>query len=56
MGAGIWNLVFGIGFIVGGLSGKLVLFGTQSTTALTVVGVVMAGWGASQIWRSRKQG
>lgn len=38
---GIINIIIGIIFIVGGLSGKLVLLGTHSGGALAVLGVVL---------------
>ncbi|HEX5243314.1 MAG TPA: hypothetical protein VFW23_08615 [Tepidisphaeraceae bacterium] len=38
---GIINIIIGIIFIVGGLSGKLVLLGTHSGPALAVLGGVL---------------
>lgn len=38
---GIINIIFGIIFIVGGLSGKLVLLGTHSGGALAGLGVAL---------------
>ncbi len=38
---GIVNIIFGIIFIIGGLSGKLVLIGTHSGPALAVLGGVL---------------
>jgi len=35
------NIIFGIVFIIGGLSGQLALLGTNSPTALAVVGAGM---------------
>jgi len=52
----MWNLIFGIVFIIGGLSGKLALIGTNSSAALVVVGVLMTIWGGVQIAKSRSQG
>ncbi|HEU5262549.1 MAG TPA: hypothetical protein VFU41_14115 [Gemmatimonadales bacterium] len=46
------NIVIGLIFIVGGLSGTLALVGTNSGTALAVVGVLLVGRG---VWRIRKQ-
>jgi len=46
------SIIFGLVFIVGGLSGTLALVGTNSGTALAVVGVFLVGRG---IWRIRKQ-
>lgn len=45
------SIVIGLIFIVGGLSGTLALVGTNSGTALAVVGVLLVGRG---IWRIRK--
>jgi hypothetical protein len=52
----MWNIIIGIVFIVGGLSGKLALRGTQSGQALAVVGGLLAAWGVFQVVRSRKKG
>lgn len=46
------SIVIGLIFIVGGLSGKLALIGTNSGMALAVVGVLLVGRG---IWRIRKE-
>jgi hypothetical protein len=43
---GALNIVIGLVFIIGGLSGKLVVKGTQSGGALAVIGVVLLGLGA----------
>lgn len=45
----MFNIILGIIFIIGGLSGKLVLIGTQSGAALAVVGVVMVLWGVFRL-------
>lgn len=55
MGAGVWNLVFGVLFMAGGLSGKIVLLGTHSSEAAAVVGGLMMAWGASQLYRARNK-
>ena len=44
--AGLVNIIFGLVFIVGGLTGNLSLRGTQSGPALAVVGVALLGLGA----------
>ena len=49
----MFNIVLGIIFIIGGLSGKLALIGTQSGTALAVVGVILMIWGIIQLKGSR---
>ncbi len=46
------SLIIGVIFIVGGLSGQLALVGTNSGTALAVVGALLVGRG---IYRIRKQ-
>ena len=43
------NLILGLIFIAGGLSGKLTLLGTNSPEALAAVGVGMVIWGGVQI-------
>ena len=55
MGAAIFNLVIGGVMIAGGLSGKLVLFGTGSSEALAVIGGLIVAHGAYQAFRSRKR-
>ena len=43
------NILFGIGFMVAGLSGKMVLIGTESGGALAGVGVLMLLYGLKQV-------
>ena len=43
------KIILGVVFIIGGLSGKLVLIGTNSGVALAVVGAVMIVWGIMRI-------
>jgi hypothetical protein len=50
----MWNVVFGAVFIIGGLSGKLALRGTQSSGALVAVGAGLVVWGIFQIVRAQK--
>ena len=52
----MWNLILGIIFIIGGLSGKLALIGTNSGGALAVVGFGLAGWGAYQLAKKKRDG
>jgi len=47
----MWNIVIGLIFIVGGLSGKLALMGTNSGGALAAVGAALLVWGIVQIAR-----
>ena len=46
------SIIIGLVFIVGGLSDRLALIGTNSGVALAVVGLLLIGRG---IWRIRKQ-
>ena len=50
----MWNIIIGIAFIIGGLSGKLALRGTESGPALAAVGGALIIWGIVQVVRSRK--
>lgn len=50
----MWNIIIGLVFIVGGLSGKLALIGTSSGPALAGVGAIMLVWGIVQMVRGRK--
>ncbi len=43
---GLVNIIIGLVFIVGGLTGNLSLRGTQNGPALAVVGVLLLGLGA----------
>jgi hypothetical protein len=52
---GIINIVIGLVFIVGGLSGGLVLIGTQSGLALAAIGVLFVGLGIFRMVSSRNQ-
>lgn len=49
------SIIIGLVFIVGGLSGQLALIGTNSGTALAVVGVLIVGRGIYRIRRQRAQ-
>jgi len=47
----MWNIVIGLIFIIGGLSGKLALLGTNSGGALAAVGAALLVWGIVQVAR-----
>ena len=47
------KIIIGAIMIIGGLSGKLVLVGTDSGIALAVVGVGMVIWGIARVMKSR---
>jgi len=51
----VWNIVIGLVFVAGGLSGKLALRGTDSGPALAALGAVLAGYGVFQLIQQRKQ-
>lgn len=53
MAVGIFNLVVGLAFVVGGLTKKLTLLGTNSWEGLAGLGAVIAGLGAYQIYKAR---
>lgn len=48
------NIIIGIIFIIGGLSGELVFKGTNSGGLLAAVGVVLVIWGAYRLSQKRK--
>ena len=48
---GMFRIILGIVFIIGGLSGQLVLVGTHSGPALAVVGGIMVVLGVVQFSR-----
>ncbi|MCB1229213.1 MAG: hypothetical protein KDN19_03040 [Verrucomicrobiae bacterium] len=50
----MWNIIFGIVFIIGGLSGKLALLGTNSGNLLALVGAGLLVWGIVQVIRARR--
>ena len=47
---GVINIIIGIVFIIGGLSGHLVLLGTGSGVALAVLGLLLVGLGAFRLF------
>ena len=49
------NIVIGLLFVAGGLSGRFALFGTNSPEALAAVGLIPIGMGVYQIYQRRKQ-
>ncbi len=51
----MWNIIIGIIFVVGGLSGQLVIRGTQSTAAAVAVGAGLIVWGIVQMVRARSK-
>jgi hypothetical protein len=53
-GNGWWNILVGAVFIMGGLSGGLVLRGTNSGVALAIFGVGLVIWGAIRLLQDGK--
>jgi hypothetical protein len=51
MGAPIFNIAIGLAMLAGGLSGKLTLLGTSSSTLLAGLGGVVAALGLYQLAR-----
>lgn len=52
----MWNIIIGIVFIIGGLSGELVLRGTNSSNALVFVGAGFIIIGVIQVYRRTRKG
>ena len=50
----MWNIVIGVLFVIGGLSGQFALRGTESSGALAVIGAGLIGWGVFQVFRARR--
>ena len=46
------KIILGVVFIIGGLSGHMVLIGTQSGVALAAVGAGLIIWGVIRLKRS----
>jgi len=54
---GLWSVLVGLVMIIGGASGQLALRGTNSSTALIVVGVCVLAFGGYQLiadWRKKQ--
>ena len=49
---GILNIIIGLVFIVGGLSGKLALMGTNNGTFLAIAGGALVIWGVYRLKRA----
>ncbi len=48
------KIIIGLVMIIGGLSGKLVLIGTDSGIALAGLGVVLVAWGIFNLVKVRQ--
>ncbi len=49
----MWNIIIGLVFLIGGLSGQIAIRGTDSTVGAVVVGVGLIIWGIVQMVRAR---
>jgi hypothetical protein len=49
------KIIIGVVFIIGGLSGNLVLIGTNSGGALAAFGAVLVVWGIINLMRRSRQ-
>ena len=50
------KIIIGLVMVIGGLSGKLVLIGTDSGVALAGLGAVLIVWGIARMIAARKSG
>lgn len=50
----ILNILAGVALVLGGATGRLALFGTDSTTAIMAVGGVISAIGIFQLVRAMK--
>ena len=50
----MWNIIIGIVFVIGGLTGKLALLGTNSGGLLALLGAGLIGWGVFQMVRAKQ--
>ena len=48
------KIIIGLVMVIGGLSGKLVLVGTDSGVALAVLGVALIVWGIARMVAAKK--
>jgi hypothetical protein len=51
----MWNIIIGGAFIIGGLSGKMALRGTESSIGIAVVGAGLVVWGIFQLRAKNQQ-
>jgi predicted phage tail protein len=50
----MFNIIIGLVFVIGGLSGKLALRGFNSPELLAAIGAVMIVWGITQVVRRHR--
>ena len=51
----MFNIIVGLVFVIGGLSGQLALRGFNSPELLAAIGAVMIVWGVTQVVRRRRE-
>ena len=51
----MWNIIVGAVFLIGGLSGKLAIRGTDSTMGASIVGGCLIAWGLFQVLQGSKK-
>jgi hypothetical protein len=49
----MWNIIIGIAFVIGGLSGQLALRGFDSPEGLAAFGGILIVWGIVQTVRAK---
>lgn len=47
----MWNIIIGAVFLIGGLSGRIAIRGTDSTVGASILGGVLIVWGIIQMVR-----
>ena len=47
----MWNVIIGIIFVIGGMSGQIALVGTNSSSAIAILGAGLVVWGIVQMVR-----
>jgi hypothetical protein len=50
------KIIIGLVMVIGGLSGNLVLMGTNSGVALAVLGGILIAWGIAKMVRQKQGG
>ena len=53
--SGYINIIIGVLFVAGGLSGRFALFGTDSPELLAAVGLIPISMGAFQLYKQYKR-
>ena len=51
----MWNIIIGLVFLIGGLTGQIGVRGINSALAGPILGSVLIAWGIYQMVRSRSE-